>query len=1138
MTVASRAITGLGIGVNWRVVQTPPHGAAFVAPAETNGFDEHAEPATYYAVPEIPSIARDAAGRPIFSCTLLLSRAPEANEESVHDLIQQSLVNFDLSLQLPDNILAALSSSAELAHDDREIEVRPLFVRKATFKLLSLQGEGDSAANVLATASSSGGTVIRTSLQATLNREQTTGLIGAIDGGASNLILQAEITYRVSGTTRRRLYGDWLAIYDFISQRVASVELTREDLRILFDEMIGARVLIATPNDDEANATHLFEAFMRQSLVILTRNVEANTYTLRARPSAGFSLEHEEESSGDSLETLTIEKPLENIIGGLLDGMDRNAFIRLVSLIGGRGSGGIGPPPRPQRFVQPGASRWTNGSREHNGRSIATEKIALAMKDGTLESVAFKLRPDIAAGRNAQAMITSGFAKRLNNSFDFGRLDWVLNDWHFDKALMPLPIVDDPNAPVWPDRISGDRLWYAPAFELLTPQPNANPNNSPFQFRFRRIGITPSGEAVLDGTVRFTLRAGMSSQTQAALRERGNPTAMPVPMNNLAVSLVLPFVNANNNELTRHALPCTIAQEGSEIVASVRLTSEWVRLAYTSLSNPTVFSEPAKISIAFSYEAYSRTRTIDFKLVFGKKRARIPVVFSPEQLLEVQDPTYFDASTLTLHMSDGAVFFKRGRFDVSRARPRPADDEELPDEPEPEPEPEPVEPEEVPPPRLPPTRPPIKQPEINEIITEAQLARRTLLREQQLAVAFPCNVFGEFYRESNNDQDVAIGCRPALELGRISYKRYEHIPQLDSVVNEELRYRVFRSLQQPGRFLVLPTRYAIARHSPGTPDEYKPRVLYYADENPQHALQTPIIFKVDLQPDLAPHERRDLELKLARLAEMPVVEYPTAIQAETTFSFLAMDSTPVSALRTPDSITVSISATSADLVLLQTRLQTGGITGTVRFDLGDGTALNSQLSLDLRYVTGPWLGGAVTVARSEDSIRLKNQIAQPVTVHDLMVVSDGDRRLIPLERVIPEGGSEAMLVFALPEQAELYPIYTTSATPEALNKIQNAIERIHINVLFINSINFSNHNLAALSLFVRRTGSSLIEQFSVTAETDVIEADFLMPLTEYVASPSLELRIEKAFSDGRREVKEWFNRDLAPGHVISLLDLI
>ena len=1134
----STTTTGLGPGASWLAIQVPHYiddvavkhcrSAARVARAATNGHG--AGSSVYYALPDIPLLARDSAGRPIFSVILMLSRAPAIYEESIYDLIQQSIVSFDLSLQLSGNGLNALSTSAELRGDNGQVEVRPLFAREARFKLLANEG---NANHVIATAVSNGGTSIRASLEATLNREQTLGLLAALDGGVSNLTLSAAVTYRVSGVTTCRVAGEWLAIYDFIAQRINPAEsLTRQHVRSLFDQMVQVGVLV-TSGAVQAGSTSLFDAFIRQSIVILNRLTKdlvstdpGNLYALRARPNAGFQFQHEEEVSGDSLETITIEGPIETAINGLLDGLNRDAFIRLVSI-----GGAIGPAPRPQRFV--GANDRANPTGRARQRN---EKIELAVNDGELESVALKLRPQGASpssGPNAHAMIASGVAKLLGGSAVApDKFDLSLNDWRLEKKQpRHLPIVNDPAAPIWPDRIDSNRFWYAPAFELLKPEPDANPGTAPFEFTFRRIGESESGPA-LAAQIRFTLRSGMSRETHEALRARGNPPASPVAMNNLAVSLVLPFINSTTNELTRHTCPCKLSVEGDNVIAIVDdLATQWVRLAYTVLSKSDA-PNPPLISVAFTYEAYSWMPHLA-KLTFGNKEALIPVVFSAEQLQRIEGVTYFDATTSTLHFDHSTTHVVN--FNSSRnARRRPAGEVEPEDPPEEE---EPAEQEEPPPrpKKVSIVRPTLRLLEITEIVQQGSLARQTLVRQQQHDAKFPCNVLGEFYREITDHGEEGIGCRPALELGQIPYRQYERVPQLDAIVNGETIFQVYRSLPNPGRFLVLPARYLITRHSPGTPHAYKPRILMYADEDPTHALKTPIIITADLQPDINPHLRRDLELKLARLAAEPLIDYPTEIAAATAFEFLALDSTPVSAIRTVDSISVTIGATSADITLLETRLQTGGVTGGVKFILDDGTELASTLLLDLRYFSGPWQGGAVTAERSGNGVLLKNQIDRPVSVHDLMIVSDAASRLVPVEQMISAGASKTIAVDALTNQAELYPVYTAQPVAEALKRVPNAIERVHINVLFTNEITFSAHNLTALTLFVRLEGSSHAEQLHVTADITLVQADLLLPLTEYISDPVIQLRIVKKFSDGRNETKDWFNWDLnADGFVVPL----
>ena len=89
----------------------------------------------------------------------------------------------------------------------------------------------------------------------------------------------------------------------------------------------------------------------------------------------GFRLEHEEEYSGDSFETVTIDTAIEGALQGILDGHDRDAFIRLVSLAnatgGGAGSGGLGPPAPPAAVR---AARWSAVARRQAFRRLAARR--------------------------------------------------------------------------------------------------------------------------------------------------------------------------------------------------------------------------------------------------------------------------------------------------------------------------------------------------------------------------------------------------------------------------------------------------------------------------------------------------------------------------------------------------------------------------------------------------------------------------------------------------------------------------------------------------------------------------------------------------------------------------------------------
>src|SRR2546429_10006982 len=59
-----------------------------------------------YVLPQVPQLARDSAGRPVFSLSLVLSGRPGPEDDSAFPLIRSGSVAFDLTLGLPGNLLS------------------------------------------------------------------------------------------------------------------------------------------------------------------------------------------------------------------------------------------------------------------------------------------------------------------------------------------------------------------------------------------------------------------------------------------------------------------------------------------------------------------------------------------------------------------------------------------------------------------------------------------------------------------------------------------------------------------------------------------------------------------------------------------------------------------------------------------------------------------------------------------------------------------------------------------------------------------------------------------------------------------------------------------------------------------------
>src|SRR4051794_13240860 len=66
------------------------------------------QPASYFYLPKLPRLVRDGQGRPVFALTLLLSRRPLPQDETIFDLIQQGTLTLQLALDVPAATVAQL----------------------------------------------------------------------------------------------------------------------------------------------------------------------------------------------------------------------------------------------------------------------------------------------------------------------------------------------------------------------------------------------------------------------------------------------------------------------------------------------------------------------------------------------------------------------------------------------------------------------------------------------------------------------------------------------------------------------------------------------------------------------------------------------------------------------------------------------------------------------------------------------------------------------------------------------------------------------------------------------------------------------------------------------------------------------
>lgn len=1135
----------------------------------------------FYYLPKTPRLAHDANEDPIFSLTLMLSRQPAANETDIRDLIERGVLSCESTLALSAVVEEALTACAQGE------EYRPIFARGATFTLLRTgkeksQSEGteDPATDqreIELASSTANGANAQTALNATLNRSDTLALLNALEHRPSALALQVRVPFRTAAQEETIcLRGSWAAIYDFLDSSTApDGTISEQTLRHSFGELFRAGILTASrvaENGAEEAITNpdpdqFFASFLRLATLILQRRVvagtqESVTYTLGERPHPMFKLDYTETISGAGSRAVTLSVPLHELLGGLLTGRTWDRFVRLVAPDGdvNNGNPGIGPISRRVTKVT---------RRDHELRSPrdsdGNEKqppTRLAIMDGAVKSIATaalptdNLRPDL-----------------MHQGID----DLALELPSARPKPRHLPVVKDPQAGLWRDRIDYNRYWYAPEFEVVQPAPNANPEESPFCFLYGRTGVTETGDPALVARVHFTLRKRQSDATIDAMNalenlgeflshqaDKGDIWAGPpefdrVPTENLQVMLLIPFVDQNDGQRKHQRCTAeTVHDRGSVVTATVRLHNDWVRLAYGALAVADFQAEPARVEVRYTFDTYAaleptggqKTLETNLHLAFGGKQFGTPVHYAPDAAKRtadygsqhVQGRSYLDAANLTINQPGLEIRLQ------PEARRRPiggigggtglngGGGGPIIVDPVPNPIPDPV-PDPDPKPKpddagtIIPTKPDkIIIPDWEDEMNQVRYAKKGRAQEHTAELLFPCDRLGNFYRQQGEGQDNAIGCRDALQLGEIDYRQYAEI--------EDLRaesHRVYRSLAQSEQFLVVPTRYCISRRAADADNAYRPTIVLYATLDPANPANSRVHLDVTLQPDLTPHQRRSLRTALGDYARSPTIRYPTELSVARREESLLVDSAIDFTVNTTGPfIMIGMQTDLPGWQILLRRLENSGVHGEIAFQLDDGTAFDVNLLLRLNAIHGPWETGPIAVAQSADAIRLTNNIEQQVDVHDLVLYDRGTEvAQVAVETDLAPGATQSVTVAE--EFDEIYPLYTVAAAgPTAITEIRSFVEDIYQTVAFVNQVNFDNHDLSRLEVQAHIKEMERTETVQLTQSMPVAEMEFVLPLTTYLDNHRLIYRVTKIQKSGDRSTTGWFQINLDTSSIVSL----
>jgi hypothetical protein len=706
--------------------------------------------------------------------------------------------------------------------------------------------------------------------------------------------------------------------------------------------------------------------------------------------------------------------------------------------------------------------------------------------------------------------------------------------WLADKLTRPrpLPVMDDPDAALWRDRVRPNAFWYAPGFQVVTPKVADDPESSPFAFRFETAGHDVNGNPGLEATVSFTLRRTMSQATLAAWEQANRPVANPVVTTGLSIQLEIPFRDETGTTRLNSLTTADLQDHGEMIVARFRMTDRWARLAYGALAVEGFQAEPARLSVGYSFEAYIPVPPNQVGPVIGRPRWRTRLIMQPSEPWESNDQPAVMGRTREIRLAQGTIRLEGEMTPRDRDRPLNVAS--------------------IRPHGIASTltlhtplaiHPQIQASSLAEIVqTRKNYGIQTQGRTCRLDALMPCATLGMFYGQVVDDKFRSIGCQPAFQLGQAENRLYEEVPPLWP--GSQQLFRILRCVASPGRFLVVPSSYVITRYDADDPTRnYRPIVCLFSTIDAQNIDKSRCVLMTTLAPDLAPFQvRRMMQCLHDNIHPRPEVEYVTETSAGLAYDWsiggeaqtIGLLNLSIEAVKMWDGFQVSMTSDARGVPQLQAILSSGGIAGRAKFELADKTLCETALRIDLREIHGPWSTGPFAVTVNPGVVGIENRVESPVCVSELLCEGpQGVLTTVPVDQRI-EPAAKCM-VNVPSNVVSAWPIFRMEPTAATLPEIRAYVDDVTTNVVFLHVIDLVAHQIQSIVVGVRIQGMESSQVVELSATNPAGEAAFVLPLTQFLAGPLLQFQVSMINNAGQTTTGTWHDWRLRDqGNVIVI----
>jgi hypothetical protein len=733
-------------------------------------------------------------------------------------------------------------------------------------------------------------------------------------------------------------------------------------------------------------------------------------------------------------------------------------------------------------------------------RDIAKKKVPM-FNGKTLVSPQLNIKADKLATVSPWNLVHAG---NFNEKIKL----FTLDQWRIDLngLILDLPIVDSSSSDFWINRKDPKAYLAVPTFSIVSPELNATFDTAPFSFIFHNKGaLDMNGKPVIEGEIKLTLNSKVSSTVTGAVKAaQADATVTTVTAENIVYNLKIPYTDNQGAEQYLIFSTQDIKATGPETTElTFRFGNDSVRLCYAMIAsdNNQNLVRKAELAITYYFKGYTPVQKprFDFANIIGAKISALPFIKSKALLKNEQD--YFDASKNKLVKTNGQeIVFKDSVSKLKRrivgslslAASNMSHSVLLAQ-------------------RIHPVLEfayPIK---IEPILVKTTYFIQTFVRNISLECYFPCNVFGNFYQESNGTDWSVVGCKETYRLGEPPNTLYSELADL-----RHAKFKVYRSRLSPNNFLIVPTNYIIARYeeTEETDKKFKPCIYLYSTINEVDNTSSWVL-DITLMPDLSWSERTELDHALkAYTPYTPEVNFISEIQTKNsagTLSIAKMPGTQVSAFPLEKDIRITIQTNIESILILLEMLKNNAINGSFQFTQLDDIQQVIVMKPVLNHIAGTWSSGHFQISKNADQLSFINRTESTVVMEKLRFYLEEEPLTQDVERtdIVEPGATLTVELAAIPAYKQVVPYYTvlekTNITIEEVNKY---IEDVTCQLIFIASFDFDAQQIKTLNVKYRLRNTT--KEFSVllNKQNNNAEAEFLLPLTEFLIERVVEYKLD------------------------------